>query len=462
MLDLDTRTAILRLAHSHASVRAIARALGISRNSVRQVLRSGSATVPPLSRELPLTPYLEQVRQLHAACKGNLARVHEELAAQGLPVSYSTLTRFCRAQKIGFKAPKAAGRYHFEPGEEMQHDTSPHTVRIGDKERRVQCASLVLCYSRMIFAQVYLRWNRFSCKIFLTDALKYFSGAAKRAMIDNSSVVLGGGSGAEAIIAPEMEAFAARFGFRFAAHEPGDANRSARVERPFHYVENNFYPGRTFDDVSGLNQNLLTWCDKVNASYKKHLRARPIELFAVERTSLRPLPLHVPDVYALHRRVVDAEGYITLHTNRYSVPEELISREVEVHETRDALRVFVSHRLVAEHERREEGLRAWSTVPEHRRERTSSARRAALSTEELELCAAGPELGALLAQIKKHCPGAARRLIRRLHHLYLDYPDEPLLGAVREALHYGLLDVERIEKMILRRIGEDFFRLETP
>jgi hypothetical protein len=31
------------------------------------------------------------------------------------------------------------------------------------------------------------------------------------------------------------------------AHQPGDKNRSGRVERPFHYIENNFYPGRTFD-----------------------------------------------------------------------------------------------------------------------------------------------------------------------------------------------------------------------
>ena len=31
---------------------------------------------------------------------------------------------------------------------------------------------------------------------------------------------------------PEMEAFADRLGFRFVAQERGDANRSARVERP--------------------------------------------------------------------------------------------------------------------------------------------------------------------------------------------------------------------------------------
>jgi hypothetical protein len=32
---------------------------------------------------------------------------------------------------------------------------------------------------------------------------------------------------------PEMEAFARRLNFTFIAHEKGDANRSAQVERPF-------------------------------------------------------------------------------------------------------------------------------------------------------------------------------------------------------------------------------------
>jgi len=39
---------------------------------------------------------------------------------------------------------------------------------------------------------------------------------------------------------PEMAAFAERFGFHFAAHEIGDANRSGRVEKPFALIENNF------------------------------------------------------------------------------------------------------------------------------------------------------------------------------------------------------------------------------
>ncbi len=53
MLDLETRTAILRLREAGHGAKRIAKALGISRNAVRRVLRSGEATVPRL--ELPAT-----------------------------------------------------------------------------------------------------------------------------------------------------------------------------------------------------------------------------------------------------------------------------------------------------------------------------------------------------------------------------------------------------------------------
>ena len=45
----------------------------------------------------------------------------------------------------------------------------------------------------------------------------------------------------------------------------------------------------------------------------------PRELFAVERLRLKPLPAWIPEVYRLYERLVDVEGYMALHTNRYLV-----------------------------------------------------------------------------------------------------------------------------------------------
>ena len=69
-------------------------------------------------------------------------------------------------------------------------------------------------------------------KVFLVEALRYFNGSTERVMIDNTHVVVLRGTGRAMVPVPEMAAFAERFGFRFVAHELGDANRSARVERP--------------------------------------------------------------------------------------------------------------------------------------------------------------------------------------------------------------------------------------
>ncbi|MCK5366508.1 MAG: IS21 family transposase [Gammaproteobacteria bacterium] len=458
MIDLDTRTAILRLRHESHGIKTIARALAISKNTVKRVLSEPSA--PPAARSLSLEPHTALVRELFARCQGNRVRVHEELAHAGVAVPYPTLTRFLRRVGIGVTPKERAGQYHFAPGQEMQHDTSPHTVTIAGTARKLQCASLVLCYSRMLYAQCFVPFHRFYAKIFLTEALAYFQGSASRCMLDNSNIIIVHGTGKNAVPAPEMEAFAARFGFVFVAHEIGDANRSGRVERPFHFIEHNFYPGRSFASRADLNTQLRAWCEQKNHAYKRHLRAVPAELFAAERPQLRPLPIFIPEPYQTHWRTVDLEGYVHLHTNRYSAPDVAIGRSVQVRETHTRVRVFAGHRLLCEHPREEEGARLRKTLPAHRHPgRASKSGTLPALPEEATLRASAPEFAALVEQLRTRHAGRAVRPIRRLHRLFLDYPTEPLRQVVAEALRYGLTDLERIERMLLRTLSGDFFRL---
>jgi transposase len=246
MLSQAQRAAILELHAQRVSKREIARVLRVSRLTVRKVLQSNSVSVPEIQRPEKAEPYRQQILDLLASCKGNLVRVHEELQASGAAMSYQALTAFCRRQGIGQTPPVPSGQYHFEPGVEMQHDTSPHEVEVGGRKYKAQTASAVLCYSRMLFFQIAPTFQRFDCKVFLTDAVRYMNGAPQRVMTDNTHVVVLRGTGREMIPAPEMEAFADRLGFRFVAHAIGDADRSARVERPFSFIENNFLAGRTF------------------------------------------------------------------------------------------------------------------------------------------------------------------------------------------------------------------------
>ena len=461
MLSKQQRTTILELHAQRVSKGEIARLLGISRLTVRKVLRAGSAEVPEIDRPEKATAYRPQILELLASCKCNLVRVHEELVLAGATLSYPALTGFCRRHGIGQEPIVPSGRYHFEPGEELQHDTSPHDVVIGGRKRRVQTASAVLCYSRLLFFQCYPSFQRFDCKVFLTDALGSIGGAPERVMIDNTHVVVLRGTGREMVPAAEMEAFAQRLGFRFVAHERGDANRSARVERPFWFIETNFLAGRTFSDWDDLNTQARQWCDRVNATYKKHLRAIPRELFVLERTRLKPLPAWIPPVYRLHERTVDIEGYVTVSTNRYSVPVGWIGRRVEVRESKDKIDVQLDARSIVVHRRVVEPLGQRVTLDEHRPPRGAGIKRSAPHPEEQAILAAAPEIAGYVSALKERTRKVTALALRHLLRLVREYPRESLLAAVREAARYGLYDLDRLERMILRRVAREYFVLET-
>lgn len=459
MLDEATRAVILRLHEEGHGTRAIARILKLSRGAVKGVCQAGSSEVPRLDRAEKAEAYRDQLLELYPSCKGNLVRVHEELVAAGADVSYAALTAFCRRHGIGREPVRPAGQYHFEPGEEMQHDTSPHEAEIGGKRRRVQTASLALCHSRMLFMQMYPRFTRFECKVFLTDAGVYFDGMCEWCMIDNTHVVVLSGTGRDMVPVPEMVAFAERFHFTFRAHEVGDANRSARVERPFDYIENNFLAGRRFADWADLNAQARAWCDKVNATHRRHLHASPRELFAAERVRMRRLPEHVPEVYLLHQRIVDSEGYVNVSRNRYSVPWRLIGRQLEVRESKARIDVFDGPRRVASHERVVEPADVRVAVAEHRPPRSEGVfARRTQPVEQERLAERMPEMSPYVALLRSRGRGHHRDL-RGLLRMVDEYPRVALLGALREALRYGLADLERLERMVLRRIAKDFFVL---
>ena len=387
-------------------------------------------------------------------------RVHEELTASGALLSYQALTAFCRRHGLGQTPSEPAGQYHFEPGVEMQHDTSPHEVEVGGKAYKVQTASAVLCYSRLLFFQINPTFQRFDCKVFLTEALRYMGGTPKQIMIDNTHVVVLRGTGRAMIPVPEMEAFAERFGFDFVAHERGDANRSGRVERPFSFIENNFLAGRSFSSWNDLNHQARQWCDRVNATYKKHIRAVPRELFAVERLHLKPLPAWIPEVYRLHERTVDVEGYVSLHATRYSVPVSWIGRRVEVRETSDKVEIELDARHLVTHVRTMAPLQR-ITLAEHKPPRGERVKLIERHPEEQAILHAAPEIAGYVAELKQKGRKVVALSLRQLLRMLREYPRESFLAAVREAAQYGLYDLDRLERMILRRVARDYFLLDT-
>ena len=100
MFDRNKRAAILELRKQGHAIRFIARHFQASRQTVRRVIRSGTAEVPGIVRPRIAEQYRTQILQLYSRHHGNVQRVHEELLAHGAHVSYPALTSFVRSNGI--------------------------------------------------------------------------------------------------------------------------------------------------------------------------------------------------------------------------------------------------------------------------------------------------------------------------------------------------------------------------
>lgn len=146
-----------------------------SRKAVRRVLDN----TPVLTKkESTYDAFIPLIEEQLKRCNGNAVRVQEELQAlYDTHIPYSSLTRIIREMALREKdRPKRSGEYEFGPGQEMQHDTSPHQVHIGEKRIDAQCAGLILAYSREIYVQYYPKFTRFEAKVFLNEGFCYFDG----------------------------------------------------------------------------------------------------------------------------------------------------------------------------------------------------------------------------------------------------------------------------------------------
>ena len=175
---------------------------------------------------------------------------------------------------------------------------------------------------------------------------------------------------------------------------------------------------------------------------------------------MKRLPEFVPEVYVLHQRIVDAEGYVNIRRNRYSVPYQLIGRHVEVRESKNRIDIFDGPRRIASHSRVVVPVDARVTDRKHRPPRGQGGRsQQGPPPQQQELLLVEPALASYVTALVKHSPGRGTRALQYLLRMVREYPRQPLLKAISEAQRYGLYDLDRLERMILRLIGRNYFLL---
>jgi transposase len=364
MIETDKRKAVFLLHQEGQPVREIARLLGLSPNTVRVIIQQAGASPPRPPRTDKQLLDEELLRRLYQECQGWIVRVHEKLLEEErVKVTYSTLKR--RLRELGISHPPKTRCQHVpdEPGAEMQHDTSPYQVELAGRRVRLIASLIYLRYSKRRYLRFYRAFDRFKMKCFFHEALMFWGYSAPRCIIDNTNLARLRGTGANAVIVPEMETFAKQYGFEYRCHELKHANRKAGEERSFWTVETNFLPGRTFPSLEDLNQQALAW-STVRLDQKPQGKPGliPAKAFEHERSYLTLLPAQLPAPYKIHGRGTDEYGFMSFGANYYWVPGTK-REEVKLLEYSDRLKIYQAGQCLAEYALPADGVRGAKFSP---------------------------------------------------------------------------------------------------
>ena len=289
--------------------------------------------------------------QLHPELSA--ARLHHLLREQGFTGSY-TLVKEAVAQL----RPRLQPVYHslsFQPGECAQVDWGVwKSIPIDGGVRRLSFFTMILCHSRMLYAEFFFGET---LEFWLTahrQAFDYFGGVPQRIMVDNykTAVIVPRRNGNDPHINEAYAAFAHQYGFTVEPCTPGRPNEKGRVEKAVAYIKSSFLAGREPSPPEALNPALWQWLDDTanRRTHRTTLR-RPIDLYTeVEKPTLNPLPATPHLCAAIIPCVANSCCRVTVDANRYSIPPSFASQRLLAHRYPDRIILYDANgTLAAEH-----------------------------------------------------------------------------------------------------------------
>jgi len=475
MISLETTAKVRRDHFVHGkSIKEISRERGISRNSVRKILRSGETT---FHYERPATPMPKLgafVERLEAMLDANekrskrdrfrLTRVFDDLRREGYKGGYDAMRRHAqrwRRQRHGGVA-QAFVPLTFAPGEAYQFDWSHEWVVMGGVTTKVKVAHIRLCYSRMRFRIAYPRETQEMVFDAHDQAFAFFGGACARGIYDNMSTAV------DAILVGKERRFNRGFQRMCSHHlveptactpaagwEKGQVENQVKTSR-----EDDFKPRPRVADYAELNATLRerTLAHAARTPHPEMKDKTILEVFKEERAALVPWQGSY-DGYAETTAAVSKTCLVSFERNRYSVSAEAVGRPVQVRAFADRVVMLQDGGVVGEHARvfgRDHTVYdPWHYVPVL--ERKPGALRNGAPFKRMALPPAMARVQARLAGAE----GGDRQMVDLLVAAH-QQGVEAVEAACAEALQAGLRSADAILNILARRADPAPVETVTP
>src|SRR5438093_1637771 len=334
VINQNVYGAIRALAEQGESKKGIARQLGLDVKTVRTWLKRPWRAQTRRARGRQLDAWREFLQARAPEVGFNAVVLTRELAERGYPGGYSALAKYIAAWRKAWRGDDLPTvRFETGPGEQAQVDWGSTALFLGEARVRVHLFTMVLGFSRRIFAKGYLSEGLDPLLDGHAAAFAHFGGRTRSILYDNPRTIVTSKDEAaghvvwNATFKDQLDFYGVmprlcRF-YR--------AQTKGKVESGVKYVKRNALAGRRFRNLEELNAYLLDWCVNV-ADQRVHgtTHERPCERFQRAET-LIPVDLRppTPRERVVIRRV-PADCFVAVETNRYPVPFEWAGRDVEV------------------------------------------------------------------------------------------------------------------------------------
>ncbi|WP_447877216.1 IS21 family transposase [Serratia fonticola] len=245
MMTLETRVEISVLHRQGMSIRAVARQLSCSRETVRRYIRSPLPVAdmrykPRAPRPCKLDPFKPYILERVAAARPQwipASVLLREIRQRGYDGGYSMLTAFLHPMKQ--PVTEEVTRFETEPGVQMQVDFT--IIRLGHNP--LQAFVATLGWSRATFVKFYSNQDSAAWCDGIESALKFFGGTPHQLLFDNAKTIIierdvyGPGKHRWN---PQLMHVAEKYGFTPKVCRPYRAKTKGKVERFNHYLKNSF------------------------------------------------------------------------------------------------------------------------------------------------------------------------------------------------------------------------------
>lgn len=344
------------------SQRGIARALGISRNTVKKYWEG--ARLPGEKIERPREPSVltPEVTAFIAAClksdedspdkqRHTARRIYNRLVEEmGFTGGETTVRSYVHTVKE--KTSETFVPLAFEPGEAMQIDWGEATVYMDEEKTVVNLFCARLCYSSAPFVRAYRRQNSESFQDALIHAFEYFGGVPRQVIFDNARVAVKDGFGANAKATDSYALLAAHYGFEPVFCNIASGNEKGLVEGLVGYCRRNFcVPIPRTGSMDELNAMLLEGCKCYLAHQIRGKEADVGTMLNLDRQALYPLPVCRYDPARRAEARVSPYSTVRYDTNSYSVPVQFCGRTVSIKALPERIEVFSEGETIAVHQR---------------------------------------------------------------------------------------------------------------